>query len=48
MTDRMLKLLDPEDLDRTTRTIGWIAGELVGAMVAIAALVALFLLAHPG
>ncbi len=42
MTDRLLNVLDPEDLDRSTRTIGWIAGELIGALVAVSALVALF------
>ncbi len=42
MTNRLLNVLDPEDLDGSTRTIGWIAGELIGALIAIAALVALF------
>jgi hypothetical protein len=46
MTNRLLNLLDPEDLDRSTRTVGWIAGELVGAMVAISALILLFAGVH--
>jgi len=46
MTNRLLNLLDPEDLNRSSRTIGWIAGELLGAMVAISALVLLFGVAH--
>jgi cobalamin synthase len=46
MTNRLLNLLDPEDLNRSTRAIGWIAGELLGAMVAISALVLLFVVAH--
>ncbi len=41
MTDRLLNVLDPEDLDRSTRTIGWIAGELVGVLIAISALILL-------
>jgi hypothetical protein len=46
MTDRLLDLLDPEDLDRSTRTVGWIAGELVGAIVAASALVLLLVVAQ--
>jgi hypothetical protein len=38
MKDRLLKLLDPDELDASQRTAGWIAGELVGAIVAAAAL----------
>ena len=30
MTDRLLDLLDPEDLAKSARTLGWVAGELVG------------------
>ncbi len=48
MTDRLLDLLDPEDLDRSTRTVGWIAGELVGAIVAGAVLVFLLTGLHIG
>jgi hypothetical protein len=44
MTDRLLNLLDPEDLNRSLRTVGWIAGELVGIVVAGAVL--LFVLAY--
>ena len=39
MTDRLLKLLDPDDLNRSQRIAGWIAGELVGAIIAAAMLV---------
>jgi hypothetical protein len=45
MTNRLLNVLDPEDLDRSTRTIGWIAGELVGTIVAVSVLL-LVLAAH--
>ena len=45
MTNRLLNVLDPEDLDRSTRTLGWIAGELVGAIVAVSVLL-LILVAH--
>ena len=48
MTDRLLNVLDPEDLDRSTRTIGWIAGELVGVLVAISALILLLGVTHLG
>jgi hypothetical protein len=41
MTDRLLDLLDPEDLAKSVRTLGWVAGELVGAVVAASALVLL-------
>ena len=46
MTDRLLNLLDPEDLDRSARTLGWIAGEVVGVIVAASALVLLLVVAH--
>ena len=46
MTDRLLNLLDPEDLNRSVRTLGWIAGEVVGVIVAASALVLLLLVAH--
>ncbi len=48
MTDRLLNVLDPEDLDRSTRTIGWIAGELVGVLIAISALILLVGVTHLG
>jgi hypothetical protein len=48
MTERLLDLLDPEDLDRSVRTLGWIAGEVVGVIVAGSALVVLLLVAHVG
>ncbi len=38
MTDRLLKLLDPDDLNRSQR-IGWVAGQLIGALVGATALV---------
>ena len=46
MSNRLLNLLDPEDLNRSVRTIGWIAGEVVGVIVAASALVLLLLVAH--
>ena len=46
MTDRLLDLLDPEDLEKSVRTLGWVAGELVGAIVAASALVLLLAVAH--
>ncbi len=46
MTDRLLDVLDPEDLPRSARALGWIAGELVGVIVAVAALVLLLVVAH--
>jgi hypothetical protein len=46
MTDRLLDVLDPEDLNRSVRTLGWIAGELVGVIVAASALVLLLVVAH--
>ena len=46
MSNRLLNLLDPEDLHRSVRTIGWIAGEVVGVIVAASALVLLLLVAH--
>ena len=41
MTDRLLHLIEPDDLDSTARLLGWIAGGLVGAIVATATLVLL-------
>jgi|EndMetStandDraft_9_1072997.scaffolds.fasta_scaffold4760186_1 hypothetical protein len=46
MSNRLLNLLDPEDLNRSVRTLGWIAGEVVGVIVAASALVLLLLVAH--
>jgi hypothetical protein len=46
MSSRLLNLLDPEDLNRSVRTLGWIAGELVGVIVAASALILLLLVAH--
>ena len=46
MTDRLLDVLDPEDLNRSARNLGWIVGELVGVIVAASALVLLLLVAH--
>jgi cobalamin synthase len=48
MTDRLLNVLDPEDLDRSTRTIGWIAGEVLGVLIAISALALLLAVVHLG
>jgi hypothetical protein len=48
MPDRLLQLLDPEDLNRSLRTAGWIAGEVVGVVLAASALIAVILLAHLG
>jgi hypothetical protein len=41
MTDRLLHLIEPEDLGRVERLLAWIAGGLIGAIVATAALVLL-------
>ena len=46
MSKRLLNLLDPEDLNRSVRTLGWIAGEVVGVIVAASALVLLLLVVH--
>jgi hypothetical protein len=48
MTDRLLNLIEPQGLDRTARLVGWIAGGLVGSLVATAALVLLILHPHIG
>jgi hypothetical protein len=47
MTERLLNLFEPRGVDRTTEIAGWVAGGLVGSIVAIAALLAL-LGAHIG
>jgi hypothetical protein len=41
MTDRLLQLIEPDDLDSAARLQGWIAGGLLGAIVATATLVLL-------
>jgi hypothetical protein len=46
MTDRLLNVLDPEDLNRSVRALGWIAGEVVGVIIAASALVLLLVVAH--
>ena len=46
MTDRLLRLLDPDELKRSERVAGWIAGELVGALIGAAALVVALTLLH--
>ena len=48
MTDRLLNLLDPEDLGRSVRTAGWIASELVGIVVAGALLYLALTYLHVG
>jgi hypothetical protein len=48
MTDRLLDLIEPQGLDRTARLVGWIAGGLVGSIVAAAALMLLASQAHIG
>jgi hypothetical protein len=48
MAERLLDLLDPEELNRSARNLGWIAGEAAGAIVAAAALVLLAVVAHIG
>jgi hypothetical protein len=41
MTDRLLHLIEPDDLGSGARLLGWVAGGLVGALVATATLVLL-------
>lgn len=41
MADRLLHLLEPEDLSSAGRLVGWLAGGLIGALIAAAALVLL-------
>jgi hypothetical protein len=48
MTDRLLNLIEPQGLDRTARLVGWIAGGLVGSILAAAALLLLISNAHVG
>jgi hypothetical protein len=47
MTERLLNLLEPRGVDRHMELAGWIAGGVVGSIVAIAALLVL-LGAHIG
>ena len=46
MTDRLLDVLDPEELNQSVRNLGWIVGELVGMIVAASALLLLLGVAH--
>jgi hypothetical protein len=46
--ERMLNVIEPQELDRHTRLVGWIAGGLVGTIIAAGAVVALLLAAHIG
>jgi hypothetical protein len=39
MTERLLHLIEPDGLDSAGRLLAWIAGGLVGAIVAAATLV---------
>jgi hypothetical protein len=48
MTDRLLNLIEPQGLDRTARLVGWIAGGLMGSILAAAALVLLLTNARIG
>jgi hypothetical protein len=41
MTDRLLHLIEPDDLGSGARLLGWLAGGLIGAIVATATLVLL-------
>jgi hypothetical protein len=41
MTDRLLHLIEPDGLDSAGRLLAWIAGGLVGAIVATTTLVLL-------
>ena len=41
MTERLLHLIEPDGLDSAGRLVAWIAGGLVGAIVAATALVLL-------
>lgn len=42
MAGRLLNLIEPDHLGHSVRLLGWIAGGLVGAIVAMAMLVVLF------
>jgi hypothetical protein len=41
MADRLLNLIEPDDLGSGARLFGWLVGGLVGAIVATAALLLL-------
>jgi hypothetical protein len=41
MTERLLSLFEPRRVGRSAEIAGWVAGGLVGAIIAIAALLAL-------
>jgi hypothetical protein len=45
-TDRLLDMIEPQGLDRQARLMGWIAGGVVGSILAAAALFALLVVAH--
>ena len=47
MTERLLNLVEPRGVGRRAEIAGWVAGGLVGSIVAIAALLVL-LSAHIG
>jgi hypothetical protein len=47
MTERLLSLVEPRGVGRSAEIVGWVAGGLVGSIVAIAALLVL-LSAHIG
>jgi hypothetical protein len=44
--DRLLDKIEPQGLDRHARLMGWIAGGVVGSILAAAALFALLVVAH--
>jgi hypothetical protein len=44
--DRLLNLIEPQGLDSHARLFGWIAGGLVGSIVATAALLLLLIVMH--
>jgi hypothetical protein len=41
MADRLLNLIEPDDLGSAARLVAWLAGGLVGAIIATATLVLL-------
>jgi hypothetical protein len=47
MTERLLSLFEPRGVGRSAEIAGWVAGGLLGSIVAVAALLAL-LGAHIG
>jgi len=47
LTERLLNLIEPRGVDRHVEIAGWVAGALVGSIIAIAALLVL-LGAHIG